>query len=772
MDTHTLDVLDFPRIRSLLAEGAQAPQGVDLCLALRPLPNREAVVRALDEVEALGALEPLLGTPPTGGAYRVEQVLDAARAEGTCLEIEALLAVRETLGVCHRVLEYLEDAGSQSSILGEYAGQMHPLYELADRFERTFGPRGEILDTASSALRSIRSGQRAVRSRILRVLEAVLRDAALEPAVQDEFITLRGGRYVVPLRTDFRGYLKGIVHDQSRTGSTFFVEPLEAVELNNDFGVLREEEQAEIRRILTELSHSVGKEASHFQANLAVVAHADFLSARFALARRQRAVRPHVAEEPLLDAPDSRHPLLEAQGAVVPVDLFLGEQGGLLLVTGANAGGKTVALKTAGLLTAMAYSGLFVPAREGARIGWFRGVYADIGDEQDLDRHLSTFSAHVVNVRDILARAEEGSLVLLDELGTGTDPGEGAGLAMAVLEELLDRGVRVLATTHLAGLKAFAYARPGAQNAAVAFDPGTGRPLYRLLYGRAGSSKALDVAERLGMPSALIEKARRYAAGAGEGGGGWLLGLESARERACREAEEAEILRRQWETRCAEQEALFAEARRERGAAREEARAEARLVLEEARRNLGREIRRFSQGEVTQKEAERAVSLAERSLAEVFPAPPAVGAPLLASAVVPGLRVRVVSLGKEGEVEGTEGDGRKVVVRVGALRVTVPVAELQPAESREPMVRGASVRVVAEGGAGDVVVLGCTVAEALGRVDRGLNRALVAGADGFRVVHGRGTGALRRAIRERLAEERQVQEVRPEGDAATWVVLR
>lgn len=776
MDPHTLHVLDFPRIRSLLAEGARAPQGADLCRALMPLASREAAAAALDELEALWALEPTLGMPPTGGGHRVESLLDAARVEGACLALEDLFAVRDTLAACHRLLEYLEDAAAEGSALGRYAGHMHPLYDLADRFERTFGPRGEILDSASPALHCLRARQRAVRERVLRVLEGVLRSTDLEPAVQDEFITLRGGRYVVPLRTDFRGYLQGIVHDRSRTGSTFFVEPLETVELNNEAGRLREEEEAEIRRILTELTAAVGRAAPGLRADLAVLAHLDALGARLALARRQRAVRPVLTGDPVLDLREARHPLLDAQGGAVPVDLCVQEDQALLLVSGANAGGKTVALKTAGLLAAMAYAGLFVPAAEGSRVGWFRGVYADIGDEQDLDRHLSTFSAHMVNVRDILERAEAGSLVLLDELGTGTDPGEGTALAAAVLEELLDRGSRVLATTHLAGLKAFAYARAGACNAAVAFDPETGRPLYRLLYGQSGSSNALEVAEGLGLPSALLARARRYAAGGAESGAGWLRDLEAARDRARQEAQAAQALRREWEERVAAQGALLARAREERDAARAEGRAQARAVLEEARRTLGQAIRRFARRETTQQEAEAAVARAEAALEAVFPPPAPACEPLPAQALAPGLRVRVASLGKDGEIDALEADGRKVVVRVGPVRVTVAPEDLHRAPAQENEQRRGSergrVRVEAEAGAADVVVLGCTVAEALVRVDRGLNRALVAGAEGFRVVHGRGTGALRRAIRERLADEAAVQEVRPEGDAATWVALR
>jgi DNA mismatch repair protein MutS2 len=738
------------------------------------LAHLEAAERALDELVALQALELVLGLPSTDGVHRVEGVLTSARKEGTCLEVEAFLAVRDTLAACHGVLAYLEDAAAEGSLLGEYAGRMRPLYDLADRFERTFGPRGEILDGASPALLRVRAEQKKVRDRVLRVLESVLRDRAVEPAVQDEFITLRGGRYVVPLRTDFRGYLGGIVHDRSRTGSTFFVEPLEAVELNNQFGVLREEEEAEIRRILLECTAAVGRAEPALRVNVGVVAHVDTLCARLNLARRLGAVRPELAAEPVLELQEARHPLLELQEGVdvVPIDLRVGGEGRLLLITGANAGGKTVALKTAGLLTAMAHAGLFLPTAAGSRVGWFDGVYADIGDEQDLDRHLSTFSAHAVNLRDILAVAGGGSLVLLDELGTGTDPREGMGLAVAVLEALLERGVRVMATTHLAGLKAFAYTRPSAHNAAVAFDPETGRPLFRLVYGQSGSSNALDVAERLGMPSDVVARARRYAAGGAEPGSELLGEIEAARGRAQQAAEQAEALRREWEARAAEGSRLLEETRRERDAARAEARTEARQVIAEARETLRREIRRFAQGLTMQQEAEQAVARAERELEAALPPEPSLPG-LVLEEIAPGLRVRVTSLGKDGDVEALEPDGRRVRVRVGTLRVTIPPEDLRMASgAAERPSTGGGVRVVAEAGVGDVVVVGCSVEQALTRVDRGVDKALVAGAAGFRVIHGRGTGALRRAVREHLRGEPHVQEIRPEGDAATWVELR
>ncbi|MBI5017465.1 MAG: Smr/MutS family protein [Deltaproteobacteria bacterium] len=787
MDAHTLDVLDFPRIRELLAEGAQSPQGADLCLRLEPATSRYAAERALEELQALWDWESKAGPPPTSGLQLIEASVDRARVEGLCLDADALLAVRDTLATCHRVLEYLEDAAAEGSLVGGYADRMGPLYELEDRFERTFGPRAEILDGASPRLQQIRTDLKRARERVLKVLRAVLRAADLEPVVQDDFITVRGDRYVVPLTTDFRGRLDGIIHDRSRTGSTFFVEPLRAVELNNELSLLREEEEEEIRRILRELTRWVGQEAPRLLQNLAAAAALDALGARLRLAGRLSCTRPVFTEEPELRVTAARHPLLQIQGGVdvVPIDLLLGSGTRLLLITGANAGGKTVALKTVGLLVLMARAGLFVPAAEGSRIGWFRDLFADIGDEQDIDRNLSTFSAHVVHLCDILERAGPGTLALLDELGTGTDPEEGAALAQAVLDALLAQGAAVAATTHLASLKAFVYARRDATNAAVAFDPGTGRPLFQLVYGYAGSSNALEVAERLGLPAPVLARARAYASAGGDAVEELLRSIEETRERARRSAEEVEALRGRWQERVCEQEAAVAAARRERDAAKDEARAAVREMLDRTREELRLVIAAFSRREASQQEAEEAVRRAEADLVGTLrpERPPEAAAERLEHVAV-GNTVFVESLGKDGVVEGFDAEAGRAAVRVGTVRLRVPAAELCPprgqgpsaagraaAEGRRAELRG--VRSDAEPGTLEVMVIGCTVEEALSQVDKTLDRSLLAGVSGFRVIHGRGTGTLRRAVREHLRAQPQVREVSsPKGDdALTWAEL-
>ncbi len=774
-DERTLHVLDFFRILEVLAEGARSPQGRALCGTVRPFPDPEAAREALAEVEALGRLEPDMGLPPVGGLREIGPHLRTARKAGVVLGVEALLEIRDTLEACARVQEYLEDAAAEGSILGRYAGRMRPLDLLVDRFARVFGPRGEILDGASPRLAAIREELRRVRGRIRSRLEALLRERDLAPAVQDDFVTVRDGRYVVPLRTDFRGYLDGIVHDRSRTGQTFFVEPLEVVELNNRMGSLLEEEEEEIRRILAELTAWVGREAGAIAANVAVAAHLDLLAAKWHLARRLGGVRPEVVEARELGLREARHPLLllRADEPVVPVDLFVGgeEVGGarLLLITGANAGGKTVALKTAGLLVLMARSGLFVPAAEGSRVGWFDPVFADIGDEQDLDRHLSTFTGHLGRLREALEGADAGTLVLLDELGAGTDPREGGGLALAVLEALLDAGSTVIGTTHLEGLKGFAYARPDAENAAVAFDGETGRPLYRLVYGRTGRSNAFEVAERTGFPPRVLARARAYAAGGDEPGAGFLHEIERARDEALEAARRAREAEAEARRRLEEAERRLREAEAARRRAREEAWEEARAEIQRARKGLARVIRRFARREISQQEAEAQVARIERRMEAAVreaPEPAERGAPPRE-----GEWVRIKGVGREGRVVEIK-DGQ-ALVDLGGLRVTASPAQLEPAAPSAPRPAGGGVRVQAQPRAGgEVVLVGCRVDEALRRLDRALDGAVLAGQGELKVVHGRGTGALRRAVREALDADVRVAGWRAlDGDAATVAEL-
>lgn len=784
MNRHAAGVLGFARLLEHLAQEARTPQGNDACQAIRDADTLLKAEELLQELSDFEALVDELGYPPLDGVGRIEPFLDSARTPGACLPVEALLLVRETVSATSALIEYLEDAAREGSPIGRMVEGHAPLYELLSIFSKTFGARGEILDSASPRLAEIRDEQKRLRSKVLKTLQGILKAQDYEHTVQDDFITERSNRFVIPLKTDFRGYLKGIVHDHSRTGQTAFVEPLEVVEVNNRYNEAKEEEEEEIRRILAALTAKVGEKSLILLTQIALAAMVDRLSAKLRLSKKLDAARPVLDERPVLLVGGARHPLLVLrQGqSVVPIDVRLNEDERLVLITGANAGGKTVALKTAGLLTLMAKAGLFIPADPGSVVGWFPEVLADIGDEQDIDRGLSTFSAHMDRLREIFDGLCDGALVLLDEMGTGTDPGQGAALSVAVFEELANEKARVIATTHLDGLKVFVYSVPWGINAAVAFDPATGKPLYRLSYGHAGSSNALEVAKRMGVPQRVLDRALTISGQGGDSVGKLLNDLEAALETARKKEEEADRRKRQLEGELKKQEELLAEARAERRGAREEARKEAREMIRKMREELKAAIEGLASGE---KERRDVQSLMEKTTGEVerrFPRPvQEFGKPLLADAVKQGLKVFVSTLGKQGVVDASPSSG-KVRVKVGGMITTVPLAELYasadsaraastaPAAEAKKITAG-RVSVVAEKRSPDVVLIGMTVEEALAELDKAVNRALLTGIDKFKVVHGRGSGALRRAVRQRVAEEAGRLAVIPEDsdDAVTWL---
>src|SRR5690606_21312708 len=447
---------------------------------------------------------------------------------------------------------------------------------------RCIGQEGQVLDEASPELARLRARMRTLHNRIRERLEAILRSAALRPALQESLITVRNGRQVVPGKQEHKGMIPGIVHDTSASGATVFVEPLAVVELNNELQETRLQEEREMERILRHLSAQVGAEAEGLETGLAVLAELDLALAKARLAQSMRAVAPKLNEEGWIHIIGGRHPLLS--GRVVPVDVWLGREARILVITGPNTGGKTVTLKTIGLFGLMAQAGLYVPAEPGTELPVFSGIYADIGDEQSIQQSLSTFSSHMSNIVRILRSADERSLVLLDELGAGTDPAEGAALAMAILDFLLVVGARVVATTHYSELKAYVHSRPGMQNASVEFDPVTLAPTYRLIMGLPGRSNALEIAARLGLPEEVLERARRRLNRQDARVDDLIRALEETRRQAEAELERARSLREENERLQAQLRAAQEELAARRQSVLEKAREEARRVVAAARR--------------------------------------------------------------------------------------------------------------------------------------------------------------------------------------------
>src|SRR5690606_15757772 len=500
----SMRILEFDRIRERLAALAQSEPGRALCLALQPLFDREGVARLQAETRAATELLARGLRPPLGGLSDVRPLVDRA-SRGAVLFPEEIVRVRATLGASAQMRAFLEEAGPPEP-LAPLAERLIRRPELERAIDRCVDENGDVLDSASDELARLRQRQREVQARIRQHLERLVHDHRMQDVLQESLVTVRNGRYVVPVRAERRADVPGVVHDQSASGNTLFIEPLAVVELNNRLRRLEAAEAEEIRRILTSLSRRIAEDGAALAPAVESLAQLDLIFARARLGFEMNAVEPVLNGEGRLRLGGARHPLLAPP--VVPIDLWLGDAFHVLVITGPNTGGKTVALKTVGLLALMCQSGLQVPARQ-AELPVFRAIYADIGDEQSIEQNLSTFSSHMRRVIPMLEEAGPEDLVLLDEVGAGTDPDEGAALAEAILEHLRQRGARVVATTHYSQLKGYAYLTEGVENASVEFDAETLQPTYRLQIGLPGRSNALEIAARLGTPPEVIERARQ-----------------------------------------------------------------------------------------------------------------------------------------------------------------------------------------------------------------------------------------------------------------------
>jgi DNA mismatch repair protein MutS2 len=772
VDARVLAILEFDKVLDLLEDRCTYSVASELALDLAPSDHAPTARRALaltDEAKAL------LGSVPdfsVRGARDIREIVRSAQI-GTLLNTSQLLEIQDTLGAARnlrRAFRRLIHTEERYPGLSDVIVAVEEFPALEADIGRTVGGRGEILDSASPELGRIRNALRTAHNRLLDRLNGLLTSQKYGNALREPIITMREGRYVIPVRADARGSVGGIVHDSSASGVTVFIEPIETVELNNTWRQLQRDEEHEIERILRQLSNVVALNADPLQRTVGGLAQFDFQLAKARFSFDLDANSPTIADE---DAPcrivlwNARHPLLT--GNVVPIDIALGEDYRVLVITGPNTGGKTVALKTVGLLTLMAQAGLHIPAERTSVVSVFSQIFADIGDEQSIEQSLSTFSSHMKNVIDMFARVTPDSLVLLDEMGAGTDPTEGAALARSIVATLLDRGPLTVATTHYSELKSFAYTTPGVENASVEFNVETLSPTYRLLIGVPGRSNALAIAERLGLPGTIVGRARSYLTPQ-EVQVDELLGqikderdaAEAARTVAVAEQHEAEQARR------SAQETLH-EAERARVAARETALSELEGELTGIREELRRLGRDREQVAVTRewlRQAEtRATELGQsvRQVRAARPAPRPTGP--VPIAIRPGDRVIVASLGQQGDVIGLR-DGDEAEVQVGTFRLRRPLSDLTrlsrnqvrtaERENRTSAPRRApAVSIVPARGETvplDIDVRGTRVNEAEDTLDRYLNDAYLASLPFVRIIHGKGTGALRQAIRQFLAQ--------------------
>src|SRR5436190_23419575 len=507
MNSHTLKVLEYEQIRTLLAEQISTDLGRERVAEMAPLDEEEDVRRLLEEPGETRRIMDVAGSRRLGGIHDVRAAVEAAARDGL-VEAPALLDLADTVASGRRLRGFLLKRAESAPRLAELGREIGDFERLEEEIRRCISPRGDVLDDASPSLARVRKEQKVAHSRMMERLHSFLRNSAYKDMIQDPVVTLRDDRYCIPVKSEYRSQFGGLVHDQSASGATVFMEPAAVVELGNELRQLAIKERQEIERILRELAGKVGREAIPLAGTLHTLSLVDFISAKAKLAFAMDATEPKLNREGLVELWKARHPLLK--GAIVPIDVRLGGEFTQLVITGPNTGGKTVTLKTVGLLALMAQSGLHIPASDGSTLPVFRGIYADIGDEQSIQQSLSTFSGHITNIARILKAVEitgRRSLVLLDEVGAGTDPTEGSALAKAILRHLWKKGVRTIGTTHYGELKEFAYSHEGVENASVEFDMETLRPTYRLLIGIPGSSNAFAVAARLGLPQEVIQAA-------------------------------------------------------------------------------------------------------------------------------------------------------------------------------------------------------------------------------------------------------------------------
>ena len=764
--------------------------GREQALALRPTQDLGAITGALDETRQGRAALALAGPPPWEIIPDVRPTLDAVRVPGSVAEGAELAAMIPLLDAAGRLTAYGRGIREAAPDLGAAFAEFPSPKALGDLLRRSLDEDGAVKDEASAALRRIRSRLRDLRKEIVRSLEAYFHTPNADTIFQERYVTIRHGRYVLPVAASAKGRMRGIVHDRSQSGATLFVEPDGVVEANNELVQAIREEESEVLRVLAALTDAVREALPELGALLAGMGRLDLVFARAELGERMAATRPLVSAERVVALSAARNPLLLAQSErepgrpVVPVDIELDGRRPLLIITGPNAGGKTVTLKTLALLALMAQSGLHVPAAEGARLPVFSQVFAIVGDDQSVAENLSTFSAFVKQLRDVLERVDDRSLVVLDELGAGTDPDDGAALAQAVLDELAERGALCIASTHLEPLKGFASTHPRARNASVEFDQERLAPTFRLVYDRPGQSYALTIGARLGLAPRLIERAHGYRSAQQRQLQELLRRLDDRDRREAeqiamierRESESAELLRRAE----AELEAARATARDTLARAKDEA----KQVVGEIRRAVNDEWERLRHGEKTRADltrslervrdaAQRADRLAGASATEAPGTRPA----------GPGDRVEIAHLGLKGEILSV--DGGTATVQAGAVTVKVPLQAVRLVSAPPEATSPARPRPGARGGVaipdkssvgGELRLIGKTTEEARDLLEEYLDDAFLAGLPSVRIIHGKGTGALRRAVEDVLSAHPLVADHRPGassegGGGATVAIL-
>lgn len=788
MNQKTLLKLEYNKIITLLEEQAASFRGRQLCRKLKPMTDLKRIDTFQEQTAAAFTRIVKKGRLSFGDAFPVEESMKR-------LEVGASLGSGELLRIC----KVLQNAGRAKAYgrhdtqdeladcLDAYFDQLEPLTLLSNEIERCIIAEDEISDDASPALKHIRRSIAGINDKIHATLNNLV-NGALRSYLQDPIITMRGDRYCVPVKAEYRSQVNGMIHDQSSTGSTLFIEPMAVVKLNNDLKELYAKEQEEIQVILARLSEDTAEYIEEIRTDYRVLTDLDFIFARGQLALSMNASRPILNNEGRIHIRDGRHPLLDAR-KVVPITVTLGEDFSLLIVTGPNTGGKTVSLKTVGLFTLMGQAGLHIPAADRSELAVFHQVYADIGDEQSIEQSLSTFSSHMTNIVSFLKDVDEQSLVLFDELGAGTDPTEGAALAIAILSHLHNRGIRTMATTHYSELKVFALSTEGVENACCEFDVESLKPTYRLLIGIPGKSNAFAISGKLGLPDYIIEDAKNRLTEQDVSFEDLLTDLENSKRIIEKERDEIQTYKREVERLKTQTRQKQEKLDEQRDRILREATEKANAILREAKEMADetmKNFRKFGKEGISAAEMERERERLRKKIKDTAGKsalkPQKPKKTYKASDFKLGESVKVLSMNLTGTISSLPDSRGNVTVQMGILRSQVNISDLEIIEEANPyapknMRRTGSGKIKMSKSLSvspEINLLGKTVDEAVAELDKYLDDALLSHLNTVRVVHGKGTGALRKGIHEYLRRQKHVKSYHlaefGEGDAGVTIV--
>lgn len=772
MNQKALETLEYRKIIAQLKHEMGSAASAKLADELTPLTSEKIIKEELRSTTEAVDLIVRKGPLPTGGLYDIREALLLAKKGGS-LTMRQLLEVQNVLGISSEVVAFMhDDALPELKYIGEMVDLIVEFTALEKEISRCILTEDEMADNASPKLKDIRRSIHQQNQAIKNKLSRIITSSSNKTYLQDAIVTMRDGRYVIPVKQEYRSFFPGMVHDQSKGGATLFIEPQGVVELNNKLRELEVEEQLEIARILAELSSRVAEHYSEIRSNLELLIKLDFIMAKGKLSCKMHASEPKIDVDGELRLISARHPLIEYKKAV-PVDIRIGGDYRTLIITGPNTGGKTVSLKTAGLLVMMAQSGLHIPASHASTLPIFGEVFADIGDEQSIEQSLSTFSSHMKNIVSIIDKASYDSLVLVDELGAGTDPTEGAALAIAILERFYDSGALTMATTHYNELKKYALATSGVENAAMEFDVETLTPTYRLLIGVPGKSNAFEISKKLGLSESVIERASEHIKHGDMEFENVISSIEDDKRKAAADRLDAESMRAEIEERLKKLEEKEKAISEKRADIISEAKREARELLRETKsavKDVQKDLRRLQKsGAHTNlntgalEKSRRKINEAEDLVSEKV-VKQVNSEPVSADTLKIGDRVKLLTIGQNGTILSLPDEKGNLMINIGALKVKARLQDLMlinEGKDRKPQAKSSSkygslLRSKSSSVSASINVMGKNLEDALADVEKYLDDVYMAGLDMVSIIHGRGGGILKDGIRQMLKRKKYV----------------